>query len=54
VASAQHEGVRGDEYVEVQVVVPKLKDERSRELLRQFAQLNPEDVREGVLKQAQP
>src|SRR6185437_10625010 len=54
VASAQHEGLRGDQYVEVQVVVPQITDERSRELLRQFAQLNPEDVREGVLKQAQP
>ncbi|HVA62380.1 MAG TPA: hypothetical protein VNF74_01550, partial [Terriglobales bacterium] len=53
VASAQHEGVRGDEYVEVQVVVPKLRDERSRDLLREFASINPEDVREAVLKQAQ-
>ncbi|MGH9481467.1 MAG: DnaJ C-terminal domain-containing protein, partial [Terriglobales bacterium] len=53
VASAQHEGVRGDEYVEVQVVVPKLREERSRELLREFARLNPEDVRETILKQAQ-
>jgi len=53
VASAQHEGVRGDEYVEVQVVVPKLRDERSRDLLREFARINPEDVREAILKQAQ-
>jgi molecular chaperone DnaJ len=54
VASAQHEGIRGDEFVEVVVTVPKLKDERSRELLREFAKLNPEDAREAVLKQAQP
>jgi molecular chaperone DnaJ len=54
VASAQHEGIRGDEYVEVVVTVPRLKDERSRELLREFAKLNPEDAREAVLKQAQP
>ncbi len=53
VASAQHEGVRGDEYVEVQVVVPKLRDERSRDLLREFARINPEDVRDAILKQAQ-
>lgn len=53
VVSAQHEGLRGDEYVEVQVVVPRLKDERSRELLREFAKLNPEDAREAVLRQAQ-
>ncbi|HEY8054355.1 MAG TPA: J domain-containing protein [Terriglobales bacterium] len=54
VVSAQHDGIRGDEYVEVMVSVPKLKDERSRELLREFAKLNPEDAREAVLKQAQP
>ena len=53
VVSAQHEGLRGDEYVEVQVVVPKLKDERSRELLREFARLNPDDSREILLRQAQ-
>lgn len=53
VVSAQHEGLRGDEYVEVQVVVPRLKDERSRELLRELARLNPEDAREAVLRQAQ-
>ena len=53
VASAQHEGLRGDEYVEVQVVVPQIKDERSRELLREFGRLNPEAAREDVLKQAQ-
>lgn len=53
VANAQHGEVRGDEYVEVQVVVPHLRDEQSRELLREFARLNPEDAREAVLKQAQ-
>lgn len=53
VASAQHEGIRGDEYVEVQVVVPKAMNEPSKELLRQFARLNPEDAREAILRQAQ-
>ncbi len=53
VPSAQHEGLRGDQYVEVQVAVPQLKDERSRELLREFARLNPEDARETILRQAQ-
>ncbi len=52
VASAQHEGIRGDEYVEVQIVVPKQMDERSRELLREFARLNPDDARDAILKQA--
>ncbi len=45
VPSAVREGARGDQYVEVQVVVPRLTDERSKELLREFAQLNAADVR---------
>ncbi len=35
----------GDQFVEVQVVVPKVADERSKELLRELARLNPEDPR---------
>ena len=31
-----HEGVRGDEIVTVEVVVPQLRDERSKEILREF------------------
>ena len=45
VASAAHEGVRGDEIVTVEIVVPVLKDERSKEILREFARLNAEDPR---------
>jgi len=37
--------VRGDEFVEVQVVVPKVADERTKEILRELARLNPEDPR---------
>jgi molecular chaperone DnaJ len=37
--------VHGDQFVEVQVVVPKVADERSKELLRELARLNPEDPR---------
>ena len=48
VASASREGVRGDQIVEVKVVVPKVQDERSKEILREFAKLNPEDVRAGM------
>ncbi len=36
---------RGDEYVEVKIVLPKIIDEDSKELLRQFAQRNPENPR---------
>ena len=45
VPSAAHEGVRGDQIVTVEIVVPQLKDERSKEILREFAKLNPEDPR---------
>jgi molecular chaperone DnaJ len=38
-------GVRGDLIVEVQLVLPSLLDERSKELLREFARANTEDVR---------
>ncbi len=48
VPSATKEGVRGDEIVTVEVAVPQLCDERSREILREFAKLNPEDPRESL------
>ncbi|HEV3279209.1 MAG TPA: molecular chaperone DnaJ [Terriglobia bacterium] len=38
----------GDQFVEVQVVVPKVADERSKELLRELARLNPEDPRKDL------
>jgi molecular chaperone DnaJ len=41
--------VRGDEIVEVKVVVPKVQDERSKEILRELAKLNPEDPRAELL-----
>jgi molecular chaperone DnaJ len=43
---------RGDQFVEVQVVVPKAADERSREILRELARLNPEDPRRDLLQSA--
>ena len=39
---------RGDQFVEVRVVVPKIADERSKELLRELARLNPADPRTGL------
>ena len=39
---------RGDQYVEVKVVLPKIIDEDSKELLRQFAKRNPENPREAM------
>jgi molecular chaperone DnaJ len=45
VESAQHPGQRGDEIVTVEVVIPMLQDERSREIMRELAKLNPQDPR---------
>lgn len=36
---------RGDQYVEVKIALPKIIDEDSKELLRQFARRNPENPR---------
>ena len=48
VTSAATEGLRGDQIVEVRIVVPKIQDERSKEILRELAKLNPEDPREEM------
>jgi molecular chaperone DnaJ len=47
--SATREGARGDQIVEVKIVVPKVQDERSKEILRELQKLNPEDPREELL-----
>lgn len=39
---------RGDLYVEVRVWVPKVEDDQSRELLREFARRNPHDPRRAA------
>jgi len=51
VPSATKEGTRGDEIVEINVTVPMPRDERTKELLRELAKLNPEDPREALWKQ---
>ena len=48
VESAQHPGQRGDEIVTVEVVVPHLNDERSREIMRELAKLNSDDPRKAL------
>jgi len=40
--------VRGDQYVELRVVVPRVADERSKEILRELARLNPENPRSNL------
>ncbi len=49
VLSAAQEGMRGDQIVEVKIVVPQVQDERSKEILRELARLNPEDPRAAML-----
>ena len=44
-APSPRDGRRGDLVVEVRLVLPKLLDERSKELLREFGRINNEDVR---------
>jgi molecular chaperone DnaJ len=48
VESASNPGQRGDQIVTVQVMVPTLNDERSREIMRELAKLNPQDPRETL------
>jgi molecular chaperone DnaJ len=42
------DGRRGDLVVEVRLVLPKLLDERSKELLREFGRINTENVRRSL------
>jgi molecular chaperone DnaJ len=39
---------RGDQFVEVNVIVPRIRDERSKELLAEFESLNTENPRENL------
>ena len=45
-APSPRTGIRGDLVVEVRLMLPKLLDERSKELLREFGRINGESVRE--------
>ena len=40
--------VRGDQFVEVQVFLPRIADERSKEILRELARLNPGNPRQHL------
>ena len=51
VPSATREGQRGDQIVEIKIVVPKVQDERSKEILRELQRLNPEDPRAELLSE---
>jgi molecular chaperone DnaJ len=41
--------VRGNQIVEVRIIVPRVADERSKEILRELARLNPEDPRANLV-----
>ncbi|HVQ15444.1 MAG TPA: DnaJ C-terminal domain-containing protein, partial [Vicinamibacterales bacterium] len=45
-APSTRNGQRGDLIVEVRIMLPRLLDERSKELLREFGRINVEPVRE--------
>src|SRR5271165_1332057 len=51
VPSAVTEGKRGDEILEIKIVAPNVRDEKSKEILRELAKLNPEDPREPLWAQ---
>jgi molecular chaperone DnaJ len=46
------DGRRGDLVIEVQLALPRVLDERSKELLREFGRINAGDVREALSPQA--
>jgi molecular chaperone DnaJ len=50
VESAQHPPQRGDQIVTVELVVPHLNDERSREIMRELARLNNQDPRVALFE----
>jgi molecular chaperone DnaJ len=52
VPSARRPGVRGDQFVEVQVVTPSTVDDRVRNLLRELEKLAPEDPRRDLFARA--
>jgi molecular chaperone DnaJ len=48
--ASPRDGRRGDLVVEVRLVLPRLLDERSKEILREFGRINHEDVRSALMK----
>lgn len=50
--SARQAGKRGDQIVEVQIVVPKPEDERVRNLMKELSTLDPEDPRGDIFARA--
>ena len=47
---SSRDGEPGDLVVEIRIVLPSLLDERSKELMRELAEINKEDIRAGLWK----
>ena len=45
-------GERGDHYIEVRIVLPKVLDERQKEMLKDFARLTRDDPRAEIYEAA--
>jgi DnaJ-class molecular chaperone len=45
---AKPDGTRGDQTVEIRIVLPAQMDAESRELLQRFGERNPQDPRESM------
>jgi DnaJ-class molecular chaperone len=52
VPSLRRPGHRGDQYVELQIIVPKPVDERVKELLRELEKVAPEHPRKDLFERA--
>ena len=52
VPSLRRPGHRGDQYVELQIIVPKPVDERVKELLRELERVAPENPRKDLFERA--
>jgi molecular chaperone DnaJ len=50
--SARQQGKRGDQIVEVQIVVPKPEDERVRNLVKELGKVDQEDPRRDIFARA--
>ena len=50
--SVRQAGKRGDQIIEVQIIVPKPEDERVRNLLKELSKIDPEDPRREIFSRA--
>jgi molecular chaperone DnaJ len=52
VPSARKDGARGDQYVEIQIIVPEPTDERVRNLMKELEEIAPADPRKDLFAKA--